>query len=436
MAVITPITREEFYLAKAGGRDVPVPSAVTREEYYLEKLSNDSVVVPTPVTRREKFLYFASGGEIDLPSEDRMTRLERLIAKAGGMDVSTPTAVTRLEKFWANVEGGGWKTITGVLPLTFTAKGGTAADWVIEGNDENGTENLWNENYENISIHATYKPIYVGNGSFTLSTNAPLSDGAALVFLMPGQQSSGGTTARDGVYDGSPRTVTSVDGYVTLIYRIYGNEDPRDYQTMLVKGSTAPDHYIPYQQGVGERTENKANPDNVEIITLNNRYGVKITGAGIWQIVAFDNVYTQVHARVYDSNNEWAGEATVIVNATGTIFLKEITLNEGDTLCIYDPISNSTEQIAKNKIREDKIVAIKSDTAPTTYIPYGYEIPITISQQGQPNKTVDIYIGENPLTEGETVSKTSTGVDIELFEGENTVSTTLYNKPDMEIKYK
>jgi hypothetical protein len=48
----------------------------------------------------------------------------------------------------------------------------------------------------------------------------------------------------------------------------------------------------------------------------------------------------------------------------------------------------------------------------------------------------DIYIGDTPLTEGETVSKTSTGVDIELFEGENTVSTTLYNKPTMEIKYK
>jgi hypothetical protein len=48
----------------------------------------------------------------------------------------------------------------------------------------------------------------------------------------------------------------------------------------------------------------------------------------------------------------------------------------------------------------------------------------------------DIYIGDSPLTEGETVSKTSTGVDIELFGGENTVSTTLYNKPAMEIKYK
>jgi hypothetical protein len=45
------------------------------------------------------------------------------------------------------------------------------------------------------------------------------------------------------------------------------------------------------------------------------------------------------------------------------------------------------------------------------------------------------YIGGTPLTEGETVSKTSTGQDIELFEGENTVSTTLYNKPETSITY-
>lgn len=64
----------------------------------------------------------------------------------------------------------------------------------------------------------------------------------------------------------------------------------------------------------------------------------------------------------------------------------------------------------------------------------GYYVPLTISQAGQTDKTVDIFIGDSPLTEGETVSKTSTGVDIELFEGENTISTTIYNKPKMTIK--
>ena len=80
------------------------------------------------------------------------------------------------------------------------------------------------------------------------------------------------------------------------------------------------------------------------------------------------------------------------------------------------------------------VMLVKGSTAPDHYVPYGFEIPLTISQAGQTDKTYDIYIGDSPLTEGETVSKTSTGQDIELFDGENTVSTTLYNKPSMEIE--
>lgn len=54
------------------------------------------------------------------------------------------------------------------------------------------------------------------------------------------------------------------------------------------------------------------------------------------------------------------------------------------------------------------------------FVPYGakyeYNVPI-----------------DAPLTEGQSVSDTQT---IEVFEGENTIDTTLYNKPTMEIKYK
>lgn len=54
------------------------------------------------------------------------------------------------------------------------------------------------------------------------------------------------------------------------------------------------------------------------------------------------------------------------------------------------------------------------------FVPYGakyeYNVPI-----------------DAPLTEGQSVSDTQT---IEVFEGENTIDTTLYNKPTIEIKYK
>jgi hypothetical protein len=352
MADITPITREEFYLAKAGGQDVPVPSAVTREEYYLEKLTNDSVAVPTPVTRREKFLYFASGGEIDLPSEEKMTRLERLIAKAGGMDVSTPTAVTRLEKFWANVEAGGWKTITGVLPLTFTAKGGTAVDWVIYGNDDVGerTRNLFdcrknNNNYTDVTV-AGVRFLYE-NQSIKLSQTSNN--------MYPQQQIKG----ENGIL-----TLTKNTQYYGRLYLDNAPENANIY--MKIQAST----------------------DGTSYTTIT-------TIRSAWVMFTPSDDYT-----VY----RW------------------LFVAEGDGITYNNTVV--------------RFAIIKGSTAPDHYIPYGYQIPLTVSQQGQTDKNYDIYIGDSPLTEGETVSKTSTGVDIELFEGENTVSTTLYNKPAMEIKYK
>lgn len=76
----------------------------------------------------------------------------------------------------------------------------------------------------------------------------------------------------------------------------------------------------------------------------------------------------------------------------------------------------------------------KADTTPE-FIPYGYQVPITISQTGQTTKNYDIFVGNAPLTNGQSVSSMSTGQDIRLFEGENVISTTLSNKPKMTIKY-
>jgi hypothetical protein len=130
-------------------------------------------------------------------------------------------------------------------------------------------------------------------------------------------------------------------------------------------------------------------------------------------------------------NGEWSGYfSTSYVDDVSTT---KITFEEGDQILIYNGNSDSYS-IANGQ--EVDVMLVKGSTAPTTYIPYGYQIPITVSQQGETDKNYDIYIGDSPLTEGETVSKTSTGQDIELFGGENTVSTTLYNKPTMEIKYK
>ena len=58
-----PITREEHYLAKAGGMETEIPEPITREEKYLAKAGGMDVETPEPITRREQYLdVIAEGG--------------------------------------------------------------------------------------------------------------------------------------------------------------------------------------------------------------------------------------------------------------------------------------------------------------------------------------------------------------------------------------
>lgn len=244
---------------------------------------------------------------------------------------------------------GGWKTITGVLPLTFTAKGGNAVDWVIYGNDDNGTEQL----FPFADIDFSYK--YGQTDLHVWSDNGNL--------FMQGIVHEASTTAqvwKDNLSFTLPAGTYACNTISTLQY---------DFT-------------------IGRYIKKKSDNSN-------------ILGADSTSFTIAEK--TEVYLSFY------------IYNAT---------------------ISTATQMT---------VTLIVGSTAPSHYIPYqqgvgeqrvdGYYVPLTISQQGQPDKTVDIYIGAEPLTEGETVSKASTGVDIELFEGENVISTTLYNKPTMKINY-
>jgi hypothetical protein len=115
-----------------------------------------------------------------------------------------------------------------------------------EGTGER-TGNLWDEDYTGIGGTIKYVPVYVGNGSFTLSTSCPIIEGAAALFFIAGNVQSGASTVSNGVYKNRPITVASSDGYVTVAYRYVhyqtGTADPRNEKTMLNSGSTA----LPYE---------------------------------------------------------------------------------------------------------------------------------------------------------------------------------------------
>lgn len=255
--------------------------------------------------------------------------------------------------FAAKLEELGVKTITGTLPLTFTAKAGNMVDWNIEGNADGIGERT--KNYANVETGTTVEGITFTfdhtNGTITANGTATGISQCRVFFNSPG--SSNNSTVPEGnyYYSGCPI------GGGNSTYNCYSFDLDTNARSKRWDGSTTIE------------TDNGQGNCQVHINGDRQTITIRITSG-------------------YTANN-----------------------------VVFKPMLRS------------------SDTN-DVFIPYGYQIPLKISQQGQTDKNYDIFIGDTPLTEGETVSKTSTGIDLELFEGSNTVSTTLYNKPAMEIKYK
>lgn len=119
----------------------------------------------------------------------------------------------------------------------------TNGAWTDSGKIYRNSLNLFDEIYPDITTTVQFLPLNVGDGSFTLSSNAPRYQGGAILFFLAGNVSSGLSTDTNGVYDGVERTVTSIDGYVTIAYLIRGSVTPTDYETMLNVGNIA----LPYE---------------------------------------------------------------------------------------------------------------------------------------------------------------------------------------------
>ncbi len=116
---MTPITREEIYLAKLGGQDVETPSPITRIERYLDIICGSSAEIPVPVTRIEHYLAKIAGIDIAVPAP--ILRIEYYLAAIAGLDIAVPEPVTRIEYFlydWLNAGPPSVVvTVTGVSPL-------------------------------------------------------------------------------------------------------------------------------------------------------------------------------------------------------------------------------------------------------------------------------------------------------------------------------
>lgn len=101
--------------------------------------------------------------------------------------------------------------------------------------------------YGVLSFHS----VYVGDGDFTLSSDCPIVSSSANLFFLSGQTEDTPSTSENGVGASLTRTVSSVDGYVTIAIftgRDVNPNNPIDYNIMLNAGSAAL-LYEPYTGG-------------------------------------------------------------------------------------------------------------------------------------------------------------------------------------------
>ena len=288
--------------------------------------------------------------------------------------------------------------ITGYLPMIFKSRATVALkNYRIHGTADGAgveTENLWDGVFPKYVINATrYRQISVPNGVYTLWTDAPKPNNLAIMFIMSGYATSGANTSANGVWDGSPRTVTIEDGYITFAMHPYSAYDPREYKVMLVSGSTAPASYIPHGYKLPltvESGETENLFDIIQYLTKREASYVYVNGYYCFKKDASKFYYNQED--VSDYKNKYLLLENNIELTNVALFKIEL-LNE-DSEIIKSTSSNTESSILlipenakylrlnwSSSSGEDIAIRISiTEFSPDHYIPHRYtsDIPIYI----------------------------------------------------------
>lgn len=305
--------------------------------------------------------------------------------------------------------------------------------------------NLFDEEYLNIGTTIKYQPIYVGDGTFTLSTSMPTHtvEGSAgnftNLFFLSGNVSTGASTNNNGVWLSHSITQNATDGYITIAYRIEIN-NPSDYETMLNSGSTA----LPYQpyapwvmkgntetsgnpssqnpitiSGVGNKTANLL-PTNITWYLNNNAsamdksdvsdiriktdvFPVSDTNAyltvGGFNLPNIDGLYLAA-IRFYDD------DLTTPLTTSGSGNTRAIPTGAKWASLLYGTNSTTFDtSTIKSAMQSAQLTAIYGQTAPTSYIPFGYEISISSNQTA----LTPVYLTEQLMKIGDYADSLASG---------------------------
>ena len=311
-------------------------------------------------------------------------------------------------------------------------------------------KNLFDENYENISGNVVYKSIYVGNGVFTMSTNAPLTspDNYANLFFLTGQVTSGASTSSNGVSSGIPRTISSTNGYVTVGYRDIYYVNPRLYNTMIEEGSNVTE-YEPYGEQWYIRKE-------IGKITLNgeetwqNNYGESLFGTSL--SIKKDIASSLAYSNYYAFNSIQSGLNSGLQNGQFAIQIDQVDrpdniyikntsyttttdfknwLSTHNTI-IYYPLKNATTEIINDISLLNQLENIKNSETYT-----GVTNITTTTENIKPYLDILYYIYK-PFTIYSLTNKNYGDIsldayDIVTYQVDNISYNTFY---DSKITYK
>lgn len=394
--------------------------------------------------------------------------------------------------------------LTGRLPLTFSTSDTKLHDWTIRGNNEPGKNLISVVNVKGVtsgvtitntdemtgSIEAettsgrTYRNVwwtpefeegqtyilscYVNevNGHARLTFRRKSNDKviASAWFTSTGMKAAQITYTSESYPEGV-YVALMLNGSAATAGEINVSE------IMLRKADTSED-FEPYQIGVGERTKNifQIIPSE-QIITETGSLGFTVD-AFVGTIVATGTSGTEASVKQrFTVSSEMAGNYYFsadfnLIGSSSTFdaYLYDLTAKAFITKwngTTRSPFIHGTEsqevllieghdvevtfRIYKKTTVDELIFKPMLRPANTTsdFIPYGYQIPL-ITMDAKTAEYVyktDVFIGDSPLTEGESVSKSSTGLDIKTItigadNYPNKLIASLSNKPEMTIKYK
>lgn len=369
------------------------------------------------------------------------------------------------------------KTLTGTLPLTFSTSEDKLRDWTIYGNNNVG-KNLLEITAETQTVSGvkftidTQDGTVIADGSPSVTSAITCELGAINFtpgnYILSGCSAGGGSsnyrldlrinqnTLYANTVDNGSGASFQVTENITLyvyarLYGAYGTFNEVLFEPMVRLSDTSAT-FESYQIGVGQRTKNL-----LEITATSGVY----TNAGANLTYTIDKTANTI---TLNGTSRTDNDYFVISFSYFTVYGDYIISggSEYSTYRIWDSTANaytrktdnssvaesfggdSTVRLPKNHSFSHRIrvapqktfdnvilhLMLRAADTDAEFIPRGYEIPLSVN--GTPQ---DIYIGDSPLTGSDTATKVSTGVDIATTDGTNTISTTLYNKPEMLVAY-